>query len=534
MLSKLEIVHRSPENLITSAWRKPMVPVTTTQITDDYSRRLLTLPRPQQSFATAPLGEDASTVLEQVIADIPWQSSFILGAGVNAITGGVSGNALKPFEPNGKPGQTSVESYRFIQSDNEMNREIEVSASGMYNIQGVDVSASASYLGTIKYSDVSTTLIAEYQSQDNEYAEADVYELTDEAKSHLADPTEFRKHYGDYFISGVRRGARFFAVYTCTASSIERMDSFKATIAATTPEVFSVDGKTKFEQAVRDYAISLSVNVFMEGKQPDDANTPGGPWTTDKVLEALDWFKKHQQGKPLEAKLRHYSTLAFQYPQSINVAPDVFVALRQLYTKLWEIRSRYAACPSLYQKQLTDEYNAFDAGVVANQDVLATDAAKLLDYQQKADDLLPKLQAVNDRMEFYSKLKNLVSTEPGNGQEMSVGSGQPTWLYGYSAYPKSAAVVIQSTELSYKAKPHVGRRENTLDFGPNAEFLIVGWQVISHWENNSNGSWWKATNQILLTDYAAVHVRSKYDRGCNWSLVIYYVDAKDYQFGDEA
>jgi hypothetical protein len=58
----------------------------------------------------------------------------------------------------------------------------------------------------------------------------------------------------------------------------------------------------------------------------------------------------------------------------------------------------------------------------------------------------------------------------------------------------------------------------------------VGWQVISNWGDGPNGCWWKETNQILGSDHAAVHVKSQYDRGCDWSLRVYYVEAKDYQF----
>ncbi len=34
----------------------------------------------------------------------------------------------------------------------------------------------------------------------------------------------------------------------------------------------------------------------------------------------------------------------------------------------------------------------------------------------------------------------------------------------------------------------------------------------------------------LLDQVAAVHVKSQYDRGCDWSMRVYFVDAKDYQF----
>ncbi|HEY9751109.1 MAG TPA: hypothetical protein V6C63_20665 [Allocoleopsis sp.] len=497
---------------------------TSVQIADGYSARLLAMPKQEQSSL---LKDNGGTVLEQVISNLPWQDAFTLGCGVDVVTGTSTGSALKHFEPNSNTVKQFTENYRFIQSDEQMNREIEASASGKYNVQGVVINGSAAYLSKVEYSEVSTTLIAEYGSQDVQYAEAETYELTDEAKSLLGNPSEFRKRYGDYFISGVRRGSRFIATYTCKANSVQQMDEFKASFGAEAPEVFSAEGSTRFMQAVSQSSISLTVNVDAEGYQ---GVVPSGPWTPEKVLEALEWFKKNEQGSPLRAKLTHYSTIAPQYPQSVDISPDIFVSLRQLYTKLWDVRSRYDSCPQNYQDQLKQEYTAFDYGVVANQNILATDSTKLLDYQQKADDLLSKLTDIVARMDFYTKLKNVVPTEPGNGQEIKEGSGQQTWAYGYSTYTKSDAVVIHSTQLNYKASGHVGHRGNTFEFGPNGNYLIVGWQVVSNWNDGTNGSWWKGTDQIILGSYACVRVRSKYDRGCDWSLIIYYVDAKDYQF----
>jgi hypothetical protein len=70
-----------------------------------------------------------------------------------------------------------------------------------------------------------------------------------------------------------------------------------------------------------------------------------------------------------------------------------------------------------------------------------------------------------------------------------------------------------------------------LEDGPDENKLFVGWEVVSNWVDGTSGGWWKAVDQILLTNYAAVHFKSQYDRGCDWMVNFYWVDSKDYQFG---
>lgn len=470
---------------------------------------------------------EQKTELDQVISGLPWQDAFTFGAGVDAITGGVAGTAIKPFTPTKRTVKKSSEHYRFIQSDSELNREIETSVAGKYNIEGVTVSASASYLTKIKYSELIITLVADYESQYDGYDEVDTYELTDDAKRLISDPPKFRKSFGDYFIAGGRRSSQFTGVYVCQSSSVESMDEFKASFGAEAPEVFSAEGSARFLQAAKEHNVNISADLFMDGYS---GTSPNGPWTPEKILGALGWFKENEQGIDLQSKLKHYSTIDRDYPRTIDVAPEVFVDLRQLYTKLWDIRARYSSCPGYYQEQLKRDYTALDYGVVANQTILVEDLDKRLEYQQQSDALLSALNDVFARMDFYFKVKKAVGTEPAENQSIEEGSGQQTWMYGYSTYTKSTAVVIHSNSMTYSESWHIGWRERTLEFGPNGNYLLVGWQVISNWNDGSNGQWWKAVNQILLTDHGAVHVKSQYDRGCDWSVVFYYVDAKDYQF----
>ncbi|GHO84131.1 hypothetical protein [Dictyobacter formicarum] len=474
---------------------------------------------------------EPTTDLSSIISDLPWEDSFVFGSGVDAITGGTLGSAINPFTPTQRTTKTSLENCRFIQSERELNREIETSASGKYNIEGITITASASYLSKIKFSELFITLVAQYQSEYNGYDEASTYTLTDAARKHIQEPAQFRNMYGDYFVAGGKRGSRFTAVYTCSTTTAEKMDEFKASFGGEAPEVFSAEGSARFLQSAKEHNVSLSVNLFMEGYT---GTPPSGPWTPEKILQALEWFKQNEQGIYLKAKLEHYSVIDPTYPRTINIAPGIFVDLRQLYLTVWDVRSRYSTCPEVYQAQLKKDYIDLDAGVTAHQNILAVDTDKRLEYQTKADRLLSQLNDVFSRMDFYFKVQQTISTEPAKGQVIEEGRGQQSWMYGYSTYTKSPAVVIASTEMRYHEDWHIGWREHTFEFGPDQNRLIVGWQVISNWNDGTNGSWKKVVDSILSTSYAAVYVTSLYDRGCDWSLRIYHVDAKDYQFGLKA
>lgn len=471
---------------------------------------------------------DPTTELSPTIAGLPWGDGYALGKGVDAITGDLAGTALEHFAVHESTTKSSSEHYRFIQTDSDLDTEIEASASGKYNISGVDVSASTKYLTKIKYSELAITLLATYEVSYEGYDVPDEYVLTAKAREALSDPPRFRHAYGDYFVAGVQRRARFTAVYVCQATSAEKMEEFKASFAGEAPEVFSAEGSMRFMQAASSHSISISADLYMEGYEGTE---PSGPWNPETIMKALSWFKEHQHGKPLAALLQHYSTLEPTYPRSVDIPPNVFVDLRRLYTQVWNVRAMFGSAPRPYQQRFQDEFTKLVSEVEANQSVMATDTAKRATCDQGAQILVSALGDVFDREDFYFKVRKAVGTEPAKGQEIDEGTGQQTWMYGFSVYTKSPAVDIHVWEQSYREDWHVGWRERTLEFADD-KALVVGWEVVSNWGDGTNGQWQKTLDQNLLQSRAGVHVKSLYDRGCDWTLRVYWVDAALYLFDD--
>ncbi|WP_035800048.1 hypothetical protein [Crocosphaera chwakensis] len=469
------------------------------------------------------------TTLEGTLTNIPWTDGFTLGSGVDVITGSLLGSALKSFMPNLNPIKTSSESYRFISDDSSLNLEIGASASGSYNFNNVKISASTEFLTQIKYSETSITLIAEYSSLFG-YSDQPVnYELTEQAKQLATNPAQFRQTYGDYFIADSQRGSRFLAVYVCETSSAESLVEFKASLGAEVPEVFSAEGSSRFMRAASEHHVSISTYLYLEGYT---GTAPSGPWSPQTILDALKWFKANEKGENMKAELKHYSTIIPGYPRTIPVDPRIFVELSLLYSQLWDIRARYDSLPKYYQDQYKVPFNTLNLGIVSNQDTLVTNPTLRKSYQQQAQILKADLDDVAARMDFYFEVQESLKNnpEPPANHKINESKGVNKWMYGLDQYLKSDAVVIHKNQYNFKKGVKIGHSHHTFEFGPDSRFLIVGWEVVSNRTDGHNGSWRKTVSQIILRNHATIMVESGYDRAMNWSLIVYYVDAKDYQF----
>jgi hypothetical protein len=162
----------------------------------------------------------------------------------------------------------------------------------------------------------------------------------------------------------------------------------------------------------------------------------------------------------------------------------------------------------------------------------------------------PSSETIAARREFFEKVKTARKNEPATGARHAGRGPDKPWLFGYSSYDQNpVAVQIQSLKQDYREDWRIGYpyRENSMRFGPDPSKRIVGWQVISNrtpglaplHEGNRhlgeqfelNGDWWKESNgPILLGNVGSIHVKSRDHRGTDWSVIWYYVDAKDYPF----
>ncbi len=464
--------------------------------------------------------------LDSVVSNLPWGDAFDIGLGLNAVTGEVLGAAIKKPNIKDEEVKSSQYYYHFISTEAELEQQIEVSAKGKYNMDGVNLSASASYLNQIKFSETSITLIAHYSSTFSGYDEADKYELTDEALKLIEDKDKFREIYGDYFVAGHRRGSRFTAVFRCETKSASQLHKFRATVGADTPDVFSAEGSVKFKNAATENDVNISIKVEAVGYK---GVLPAVPEDPEGIIKLLEWFKENELGVPVRAKLYHFSQLYSGFSAEVPIAPATFVALNQLYLTHWKIKNGLASIPSYYQKQYETEVSNFESELNAYSNTLAKNTTEREKLMLRANALYEDLRAVLERQDFYFSVAGQVAKEPKKDKLITcVDCGPKAWLYGYSTYNQSNAVSIHSIKKHYNKKWGPTVRAHTFNIDPDQTKLIVGWEIRGNLSNA--GEWKKISDQVILKNSASVWAQSDFWGDFDWTLHIYYVDAADYIF----
>lgn len=474
----------------------------------------------------------ARTVLAPTLEGLLWDEAFNLGSGFDAVTGLPAAEAaLQPFLTPETTEMQPTERYGFIQSFSELDQEIERAVPGRYNLRPLAAGPATDYLSDIAFSEFEMTLVAHQESLAAGYDRPEIYELTPAARSLAADPDRFRARYGDYFLAGCRRGARFTAVYRCQAASGIALEKLRTAFGGEPPRVLTREGTAAFVKAAHLYGVEISVSLFLLGCQPRGGMVQFQT-TPDGVLSELGWFKSHERAVPLQAELRHFSALVPELPRQTPVDPEDFAGLARLCTALWRTRSRFGSCPDPYRRQLEEHFVRLEAGILSERRSLAADVAKRRLLEEEANRMLAEVQEVFDRRDFFTRVQAAVREEPVLNEPLEDAPGGPdTWAFGFDEYPQSKAVVLCRTDLRFAKAWHLGGwREHTFTFGPDSKHLIVGWKVISNRTDDHNGSWMKLSHPILLSHEARVHVKSQYDRGCDWCLTLFYVNAADYQF----
>ncbi|MFJ4095090.1 hypothetical protein ACIPYS_26175 [Kitasatospora sp. NPDC089913] len=459
--------------------------------------------------------EGGGTTLDASIAGIPWEADYLMGRGdgIDAVTGKTKNTAVEPYTVDKPTSRSSNSSFRLVTDDSTLEKQVDTSARGKYNIQGVTVTGSTEYLATVKYSAKSTTLVAEYEMQLDDYdaAPAGGYRLTEDAEQRIHDRDRFREQYGDYFVAGGRRGARFVATYVCEAESEEDMTAFKNAIGASMDKVFESSGAITFSKAAADHHVTTTCAVFAEGYTPGWA-PPSGALDPSQIVAALDGFKNNTSDEHyIEALLRHYSYIDPDYPLTVDVPPDVFDELRQLYALYWDVSSRYLSAPA---PLLKDRYHRLESGITSHQGELATDETERRQYLTDAKVL-----------DFFLDVREAAATEPGKDRHQNAGNGLGTWNYGYQSAPADLGLTVHTWDDSYHQGSGIGHRSHTFTFDSRGAYVVIGWEVVAHWTDGSDGFWAKEVDTVLLDTVAAVYVEGKYDRGTNWSVHVAYVDA---------
>jgi hypothetical protein len=427
--------------------------------------------------------------------------------------------------------------YHMVRSQSDMESLIDFNTKGKYNISSVTVSERTSFLQEVAYSETRHSVIARLVigTPSMQVAAPDQYRLTPEAIAMMRDrPERFRDIYGDYFISGCSRRAEFMVVYKFSSSDRSSLQDITTHLDVSAEGLFSKEGTLRLRQKAHDKGVEVSVTVHMFGlSEAADVDSRPPVEALPDISEALAWFASHAVGTTEVAQLTHYSRFDNDYSLSIPVPPEDFPALKELYDKLWLIRSRFHNIPEYYRRAFRERFSRLESAITARKNELPGKQALIRELDGEAHNLLHELQLVSDRMDFHARLREHRRAEGDalGGKHSSRSKAQ--WLYGITSAEQSEAITIHSETQHFERAfkhPAWSKREGSLVFGDGSKRLVVGVLITSNWRDGTNGVWKTSQKHFSLETLATVSFESEAGRGCNWTVTCYYVDADLYRF----
>ena len=465
-----------------------------------------------------------TSLLNTTVVGQPWQKSYQLGLGVDAITGQLRASAVKPFTVT-PAGQKSTEFiYSLVQSESDLQSMISGSVKAAYNLEGVNVSASTSFLNEMAVSELSVTLVAQVSIEESQYALAQKNELN------VTPGEDFRSKYGDYFVAGYRAGSSLYAIYQCRFSSAEQRSKFTAAMAADVPQVFSVEGSSSFERISKEHNASVSVRIKATGVNSAIPSPPKTGWTAETIVtELLPWFNQSLQANQLETYLQHYRVIDPSISGEVPVSPVVFSELSFLYNRFWLARALFSSCPDFGRRLVEEPYHRLESKIQAQQASLPKDSKMIELLTEETNRLLNGLREINNRQVFYTQVVAAGKNEPQKDQNFDADKGTVRWSFGFQK-GDLPGINIQSIGDHVEADWKIGWNEHVFSFRDSTK-VIVGWDIICNWDDGTGGDWHKVSEQVIGRSTGDVFVKSDYDRGYSWNIVWYLVDANLYPVG---
>lgn len=150
---------------------------------------------------------------------IPWRTGFQVGAGIDALTGGIRASALKSLGKLGHPGKTPECDYKvriFSSQDLQLTQRGFGAAAGIA-LAWPQIDLGAQFEHKSEQSTSETDFIICCEATGLHQAEILVSPVLDSTVcNQVGDPVDgFRQKYGDYCIAGLQRGYGCLVMISC-------------------------------------------------------------------------------------------------------------------------------------------------------------------------------------------------------------------------------------------------------------------------------------------------------------------------------
>ncbi len=168
---------------------------------------------------------------------VPFTDGMKFGLGYNRLTGdvlptpAVQGSSITSVQ--GAGGQTVTSKCTTITEVETLHKSLGLSIDVGGSYMGFSASAKVNYANSCDFSSFSTYIVVQVSVQDAiETIDSPVF--SPDANEILVNnnPLRFRQRFGDTFISGVKKGGEFFAIYQITSSDLKEKEDVAVKVKA--------------------------------------------------------------------------------------------------------------------------------------------------------------------------------------------------------------------------------------------------------------------------------------------------------------
>ena len=320
------------------------------------------------------------------------------------------------------------------------------------------------------------------------------------------DPTKWREHFGDYYISGFVPEARFIAMFRLTTDKAELRNSFSAEVSATVEKgdkSGALTAKMEWDKYTSDSGSDLTCTIYQVGVD-ESVLKPMQTVSPDGVWEVYERFVENARPNPGVARLRHCVSLAPDLGRTVAISSEVIRDIEGMYFDIVDARSDAEGLPTAAREAMLRELDDLDRTVRGTP---LTGTVEAMAHLDACEEELGFIKRWGEYHRLWKRLRerpDLASFEGSRkkaGQQKDFGEGSGLWTY------------MEPPQVLHVEYSKPGRIRRSVKLECPKGCVITRYRVTS--ERSKNGKV-ALESGGLLKDHATFSVESQYDRGVNW------------------
>lgn len=462
---------------------------------------------------------------------LEWRDGFQTGFGIAAPSGQLLAPAVEKVqivEPKGR--RRERDDVDIVDSEESLNEVSDVEATVGFNAFSVDGKFSSAWRKEVSFHRRCVTILARSEILWETAVASPLPVLTDEARRLLKrSPKKFREAYGDYFIAGYQKRARFYIAYRCEGSDDREFTKFKAEAQLSAPKFFA-QGATELQKSAESHKVRVKCVVIREGIE--GSGTKALTVKPEQVADEYKSFQERATGTQSQALLYHYCLLDPSALATIDLDPAVAEAAASLFRNLWTAKALVGGVPKNYRAEMKESLDAIDAQVIAE---VPRDLDCKVGVIEKVNERLRAWHGRQVEIDGYLQLWRALKAETAAASGENDGN---TWYWSagrVGAIVGAAAGQYISPECLFSEQHSQDWKIGWREWNPviaNSKFRICGYEVIANRHDGLDGSW-SRTGGDLRGDTIRFHVQSCYDRSFDWTIKVWGVPAERVRFEND-